>query len=102
MSDSSPGDFEQIDLVDEGDRFQSMQDAHDLVRRNVGKSHERLILRMHPETHASWYPNITGAMKHLSNPAQEKLDYRCNLAQPRNTLAVSYQPLAGYTLCRHG
>jgi hypothetical protein len=102
MSESAQADLEQIDLVDEGDRFQSMQDAHDLVRRNVGKSHERLILRMHPETHASWYPNITGAMKHLSNPAQEKLDYRCNLAQPRNTLAVSYKSLAGDTLCRHG
>jgi hypothetical protein len=102
MSDSSPGDFEQIDLVDDDNRYKSMQAAHDLVRRNVGKSHERLILRMHPETHASWYPNITGAMKHLSNPAQEKLDYRCNLAQAPNTLSVSYLALAGDTLCRYG
>jgi hypothetical protein len=94
--------FEQIDLVENDSRLKSMQDAHDLVRRNVGKSNERLILRMHPETHASWYPNITGATKPLSNRAQEKLDYRCNLAQPRNTLAVSYQLLAGDTLCRHG
>jgi hypothetical protein len=102
MSESSQPEIDQIDFVEDGNRLKSMQDAHDLVRRNVGKSNEKLILRMHPETHASWYPNITGAMKHLSNPAQAKLDYRCNLAQPRNTLAVSYQLLAGDTLCRHG
>jgi hypothetical protein len=102
MSESSQPEIDQIDLVEDGNRLKSMQDAHDLVRRNVGKSNERLILRMHPETHASWYPNVTGAMKHLSNPAQEKLDYRCNLAQPPNTLAVSYHPLSGDTLCRHG
>jgi transcriptional regulator with XRE-family HTH domain len=86
---------DELELTETAERRDFMSAFNAKVREHVGKRKpdEKLIVRVHPDGFNTHWLNMTGAIKNLSDAAQQAVEYRCNAFHDRSTLTFSFTPL---------